>query len=103
MREWWTKIQAIEPARVRSVWIALVGLGASLGFTLDTEVDGAIQGVIVAVFTLLPLLQGELIRAKVTPVAKDEEEIWWALDEDATEDLVLDDEAGDLTEDLLEE
>ena len=36
----------------------------------NADVDGAVQALIVAVFTLLPLLQGEATRRKVTPTAK---------------------------------
>lgn len=76
MAEWWNKVRAVEPARVRAVWIALVALLASLGFTVNADVDGAVQGVLVAVFTLLPLLEGELIRRKVTPVQDPVDPFW---------------------------
>ncbi len=70
MSDWWTRVNQLEPARVKAVWVAVVALLVSLGVTVNTDVDGSVQALIVAVFTLLPLLQGEATRAKVTPVAK---------------------------------
>ncbi len=72
MSNWWDRIRTLEPARVRAVWVAVVALAVSLGVTINTDVDGAVQALIVAVFTLLPLIQGEATRAKVVPVAKAE-------------------------------
>ena len=69
MAEWWTRVRTLEPARVRAVWTAVVALLVALGVTINTDVDGAVQALIVAVFTMLPLIQGETTRAKVTPVA----------------------------------
>ncbi len=70
MTDWWNRIRQLEPARVRAVWVAIVALAVSLGVTINSDVDGAVQALIVAVFTLLPLIQGEATRAKVVPVAK---------------------------------
>ena len=70
MSDWWDRIRELEPARVRAVWVAIVALAVSLGVVVNTDVDSAVQALIVAVFTLLPLLQGEATRRKVTPVAK---------------------------------
>lgn len=67
---WWNRIRTLEPARVRAVWVAVVALLVSLGVTVQTDLDSAVQALIVAVFTLLPLVQGETTRAKVVPVAK---------------------------------
>ncbi len=69
MSDWFDRIRALEPARVRAVWVAVVALLVSLGVTINTDLDGAVQALIVAVFTVLPLIQGETTRAKVTPVA----------------------------------
>ena len=70
MTDWWNRIRTLEPARVRAVWVAVVALLVSLGVTVQTDLDSAVQALIVAVFTLLPLVQGETTRAKVTPVAR---------------------------------
>ena len=70
MSDWWSRIRELEPARVRAVWVAAVALAVSLGVTISTDLDSAVQALIVAVFTLLPLIQGEATRAKVVPVAK---------------------------------
>lgn len=70
MTDWLDRIRALEPARVRAVWVAVVALLVAVGVTVNTDVDGAVQALIVAVFTVLPLIQGEATRRKVTPVAK---------------------------------
>lgn len=70
MSDWLDRIRTLEPARVRAVWVAVVALLVSLGVTINTDLDGAVQALIVAVFTVLPLIQGESTRAKVTPVAR---------------------------------
>lgn len=70
MTDWFDRVRQLEPARVRAVWTAVVALLLALGVTVNADVDGAVQALIVAVFTLLPLLQGEATRAKVVPVAK---------------------------------
>jgi len=69
MSDWLDRIRTLEPARVRAVWVAVVALLVSIGVTINTDLDGAVQALIVAVFTVLPLIQGETTRAKVTPVA----------------------------------
>jgi hypothetical protein len=70
MTDWLQRVRDLEPARVRAVWTAVVALLVAVGVTVNADVDGAVQALIVAVFTLLPLIQGEATRAKVTPVAK---------------------------------
>ncbi len=70
MSDWLHYVNKLEPARVRAVWTSVVALLIALGVTVNTDVDGAVQAIIVAVFTLLPLVQGEATRRKVTPVAK---------------------------------
>jgi len=70
MTDWLQRVRDLEPARVRAVWTAVVALLLAVGVTVNADVDGAVQALIVAVFTLLPLLQGEATRRKVTPVAK---------------------------------
>lgn len=73
MSDWLQRMRNLEPARVRAVWVAVVALLVSVGVTVNTDVDGAVQALIVAVFTLLPLVQGEATRRKVTPVFKTEQ------------------------------
>ncbi len=70
MSDWLQRVRELEPARVRAVWTAVVALLLAVGVTVNADVDGAVQALIVAVFTLLPLLQGEATRRKVTPTAK---------------------------------
>lgn len=70
MIDWWSRIRALEPARVRAVWVAVVALLLSLGVVIPADVNDAVKALIVAVFTILPLAQGESTRAQVTPVAK---------------------------------
>ncbi len=70
MTDWLQRMRNLEPARVRAVWVAVVALLVSVGVTVNTDMDSAVQALIVAVFTLLPLVQGEATRRKVTPVFK---------------------------------
>ena len=70
MSDWLQRVRELEPARVRAVWTSIVALLVAVGVTVNADVDGAVQALIVAVFTLLPLLQGEATRRKVTPTAK---------------------------------
>lgn len=70
MSDWFDRMRNVEPARVRAVWTAVVALAVALGVTVNTDLDTSVQALIVAVFTLLPLLQGEATRKKVTPVFK---------------------------------
>ncbi len=90
MSDWLNRIRTLEPARVRAVWVAVVALLVSLGVTINTDLDGAVQALIVAVFTVLPLIQGESTRAKVTPVAvlEDEAPAEWLDDGDDGDDMI---------------
>jgi len=67
MKETLSKIAAIEPARVRAVIAAVVGLLASLGVVVSDNLSGAAEAVIIGLLTLLPLALGESIRGKVSP------------------------------------
>ena len=89
MSDWLDRIRTLEPARVRAVWVAVVALLVSIGVTINTDLDGAVQALIVAVFTVLPLIQGESTRAKVTPVAvlEDEAPAEWLDDGDDGDDM----------------
>lgn len=92
MTDWLQRVRDLEPARVRAVWTAVVALLVAVGVTVNADVDGAVQALIVAVFTLLPLLQGEATRAKVTPVAKLEAaaaEAEWLAEDDGDEFIGL--------------
>jgi hypothetical protein len=90
MSDWLDRIRTLEPARVRAVWVAVVALLVSIGVTINTDLDGAVQALIVAVFTVLPLIQGESTRAKVTPVAvlEDEAPAEWLDDGDDGDDMI---------------
>lgn len=74
MSEWIERMRRVEPARVRAVWASLAALLAALGVTVSADVDGAVRAGIVAFFAVLPLLQGEATRARVSP-ASDELEV----------------------------
>ena len=91
MTDWLQRVRDLEPARVRAVWTAVVALLVAVGVTVNTDVDGAVQALIVAVFTLLPLIQGEATRAKVTPVAKTDAaaEAEWLAEDDGDEFIGL--------------
>lgn len=73
MTEWLQRVRDLEPARVRAVWAAMVALLVAVGVTVNTDLDAAVSALIVAVFTVLPLVQGESTRSKVVPVSKLEE------------------------------
>ena len=93
MSHWLAKISELEPARVRAVIAAVVGLAASIGIVIDAELSGAIEAIVIGLLTLLPLLLGESIRRKVTPVA--------VLDEDEEDDVFVIE--GSVDEDDYEE
>lgn len=59
-----------EPARIRAVALAVVQLVAALGITLPFDLPGLVEGVLAILAFVLPLITGELIRAKVTPVGR---------------------------------
>lgn len=66
----WKRIAADEPARVRAAWTAVVAVLAGLGVTVSQDINGWVEGAILAAAAVLPIAQGESTRAKVTPVAK---------------------------------
>lgn len=63
--EFLKRLNQIEPARVRAVWVAVLSLLAALGVVVSTDFDAAVNSAIVIVFTLLPLIQGEATRRAV--------------------------------------
>lgn len=87
MADWWARIRALEPARVRAVWVAVVALLLSLGYTVSADVDGRVQAAIMVLAAVLPLIQGEATRAKVTPVAAAD----WHTDDDG-DDIITEGE-----------
>ena len=70
MSNWWDRIRTLEPARLRAVWAAIITVAVALGVTISADTDRAVQAAIVLFAALVPLLQGEATRRKVTPVAK---------------------------------
>lgn len=56
-----------EPARIRATALAVVQLCAALGVTLPFDLPGLAEAGIALGSFLLPIITGELIRAKVTP------------------------------------
>ena len=62
MKDFLNRMNQVEPARVRAVWVALVALLASAGYAVGSDVDAAVGAAIVLVFTVLPIIQGEATR-----------------------------------------
>ena len=73
MRDWYDYIRAMEPARLRAVWAAIIGVAVALGITISADTDRAVQAAIALLAAIIPLVQGEATRRKVTPVAKVDE------------------------------
>ena len=69
------------------MWVAVVALLLTLGITISADVDGRVQAAIALLATILPLIQGEATRAKVTPV----DAAGWR-DPDDGDDIVLEGE-----------
>lgn len=59
------RLNHVEPARVHAVFTSVVALLASLGFVVGADVENTFGAIMVVVFTLLPLLQGETTRSVV--------------------------------------
>lgn len=59
---------ALEPARLRALALAVVQLAGALGIVIPLDLPGVTEGVIAVLAVVLPLVTGELIRARVTPV-----------------------------------
>lgn len=68
--EWIKRIEADEPARLRALWTAVVAVLAGVGVTVSADLSGWVEGGLLAAAALLPILQGEATRAKVTPAWK---------------------------------
>lgn len=66
---WLKKIAALDPAVVRAAITAVVGLAASLGYSLAAGGDKAFE-VYVAIAGILAIVQGFWTRSAVTPNAK---------------------------------
>ena len=67
MKDFLNRMNQVEPARVRAVWVALVALLASAGYAVGSDVDAAVGAAIVLVFTVLPIIQGEATARWCTP------------------------------------
>lgn len=59
-----------EPARIRAIVTAIVGLAAALGLTLPIDLPGAAEVLIPVLAFVLPLIQGETTRAVVSPAKR---------------------------------
>ena len=70
MSDWLQRVRELEPARLRAAWAATIGVAVVLGITISAETDRAVQAGIAFVAALIPLLQGEATRRKVTPTSK---------------------------------
>lgn len=56
-----------EPARLRAAGLAIVQFCAALGIVLPFDLPGLVEAAVAILALLLPVITGELIRAKVTP------------------------------------
>lgn len=74
MSDWLTRMRNLEPARLRAAWAAVITVAVALGVTISADVDRAVQAAIVLFAALVPLIQGEATRRKVTPVYKVEQD-----------------------------
>src|SRR5690606_41905430 len=72
MREFFKRVSAFEPAMVRAVLSALVVVLGTVGLEFAPIAD-KIDTAWVALFAILPILQGLLTRLAVTPNAKVED------------------------------
>lgn len=61
-------LELAEPARLRGIAAAVLALLVAVGVTTATELPGWVDGVLLIVGAVLPLVQGESTRAVVTPV-----------------------------------
>ena len=68
--EWIKRVEADEPARLRAAVTAVIAAAVGFGVTVPAEVSGWAETGIVVFAALLPILQGETTRAKVTPAWK---------------------------------
>lgn len=59
-----------EPARIRAAVLAVVQLAGALGITIPFDLPGIAEALIAVSAVVLPLITGELIRGKVTPVGR---------------------------------
>jgi hypothetical protein len=66
----WFQGIKFEPALVRAFWTAVVALAASLGLTLPNDLPTVVEAVLPALAVILPVVQGFLTRAVVTPNTK---------------------------------
>ena len=66
---WWKRLTSLEPALVRSVVIAVVGVLALAGLDATAVGDKLIDGW-TYIFAVLPLIQGWWTRQAVVPTAK---------------------------------
>lgn len=60
----------LEPARVRAFYASVVLAATSLGVAIPANLPAWVTSVLTAAAVLIPLLQGELTRAAVTPNEK---------------------------------
>mgnify|MGYP005824277565 CR=1 FL=1 len=54
-----------EPARLRGIWVALVGLLTALGVSVPAGWDGYATAVVAVAAIVVPLIQAELTRRAV--------------------------------------
>lgn len=61
-------LAAFEPARLRAIWTAALALLLTLGISIPEQVSAKVTALIGLLAVVLPIVQGELTRAKVTPI-----------------------------------
>jgi hypothetical protein len=69
----WTYLSTFEPAVLRGLWVAVVGVLAAFGLDVSDAVSGKAAAVIAAATIIVPLIQAFWTRQAVSPVAKVEQ------------------------------
>ena len=67
-KSWFDRVKTFEPALLRAIITALVGVAALIGLDLTDTGDKIIEGW-TYLFALIPLIQGWWTRTSVTPAA----------------------------------
>lgn len=65
---WWTRFTTLEPALVRAFAAVLVTIATTLGIAITTEIEAGVT-IVLALLSLIPLIQGWWTRTVVTPTA----------------------------------
>lgn len=66
----WKYLSTMEPAVLRGVWVAIVGVLTAFGLQVSDTTHAKATAIIAALAILVPLIQAFWTRAAVSPVAK---------------------------------